>query len=614
MTGGFSGRILIVDLTRQSVSERTLDRDLAERFIGGLGICIRLADEYIPRESRALDPGNAIILGVGPLVGTSLPSTSRVFAVSRLPSSNTIGWCGAGGVSFGCQLKNSGFDHIVINGRAEKPVLLALVDDTVSILDAGRLWGKGIEETCDTLWEQYPHPAGVLAIGPGGENQVLFSMAFVDRIATLGRGGLGAVLGSKNLKAILVRGSRGVTISDRKSYKKLNSSFMKQIREYPYLKEWQHLGMVKSFPMVPVDTYDKIRKRRIACVSCPVGCKDAVEIPSRSATANPDSPYAADSGTTVVCSSSVVNLWTPVLYGMKDYRDAIHLVRQLDRCGLDTFEFYGVLTFTANLVKAGLLPAADVNPAIDFSSFDAMSAWVDNITLRRGIGDILAGGFKGMLAHFGADAGKHAPSLIKGMHPYTGPGSALPWDLFGTMELGQILDPRGPHVGSGGSPTYFAKRPLSVFYKHFERMGIPPDAMRRIIREDGPDDKRLRVGRLLKYSHSWFSMLVSMGICVRAQINRFYNADLCARLYEAVTGIPTTVADLQQRVGNVWALYQSINRRGEPGTDLDEMPPEQWLQHNGFREYLTGKPLTAATVREMINDYFDEWNNVPPFP
>ncbi|MFH2129820.1 MAG: aldehyde ferredoxin oxidoreductase N-terminal domain-containing protein [bacterium] len=593
--GGFAGKILIVDLTRGMITEKKLDEELAERFIGGLGICFKLAADFIPPGCGPLAPENAIILGVGPLVGTSLPSTSRVFAVSRLPSSNTIGWCGAGGADFGCQLKNAGYDHIVILGKADRPVYLSIVAGHVEIQDAGHLWGRGVEDTCETLWEEYPHPAGVLAIGQGGENGVVFSMAFIDRIATLGRGGLGAVMGSKNLKAILVRGKKGIRVSDRREYKQLITPFLRQIREYPYLKESQRMGMTKSFPYVSTDIYQKIRKRRIACVSCPIGCKDAVEIA--------DGDYQG----TTVCSSSVINLFIPVIYGLEDYREAIRLVHLLDGYGLDTFEFFGVLKFAHALLEKGMIPPSDVDGEIDLLSLASLETWAERIALRQGFGDTLADGFNGMINRYGTEAKQYAPALGKGMHPYTGPGSALPWDLFGTMELGQILDPRGPHVGSGGSPTYFARRPLTVFYKHFERMGIPKDAFDRIIVGRSPETHQLKVGRLLKYSHSWFALLGSMGICVRAQINRFYHAELCAGFYEAVTGIPTTVQSLRERVNRIWTLYRMLNLRDGSGNRAVADIPEQWLRSGGFKEYVTEQPLNRTAIIEMIGDYYDEW-------
>ncbi|MCJ7772061.1 MAG: aldehyde ferredoxin oxidoreductase C-terminal domain-containing protein, partial [Desulfobacterales bacterium] len=199
--------------------------------------------------------------------------------------------------------------------------------------------------------------------------------------------------------------------------------------------------------------------------------------------------------------------------------------------------------------------------------------------------------------------------LVKGIHPYTGPGSALPWELFGTMELGQVLDPRGPHVGSGGSPTYFAKRPLEVFPRHFERMGIPKSAIERILTssDDTGIEQSLNIGILLKYSHTWFSILGSMGICARGQINRFYNAALCAELYEAVTGIKTSLEDLRQRVDRIWTLYRMANLREGFKRDVQEVIPDQWFGDKGFKEYVTGKPLGKKQAQSMIEDYYEEW-------
>jgi aldehyde:ferredoxin oxidoreductase len=595
--GGFSGNILKIDLSEQIVERIPMDPSLAKDYIGGLGLTLKLAYDNIQPGINALDPGNTIVLGAGPFVGTDLPSTSRVFSVTKLPSSGTIGWCGAGGFHFGCEMKNTGYDHIIISGKSEHPVYIRIIDNDVQICDARNLWGMGVAETCEALWKDHERPVGVLSIGKAGENKVAFSMAFIDRISTLGRGGFGAVMGSKNLKAIMVKGNLGVEVADRKRFRVLRKPFLENIRQYPYLKEWQHLGMLKSFPAVPVETYEGIKKRRLACVSCPIGCKEIVEIP--------DGPFKG----MMVHTSSAMNLFTGLNYGFKDYRESIKLIATLDEYGLDMFEFFGLMGFAKVLHEKGLISKTDLDSEMRIDSLASMETWAEKIVARKGLGDVLANGFAGMLAAFGEDSKKFAPPLIKGIHPYTGPGSALPWDLFGTMELGQALDPRGPHVGSGGSPTYFAKRPLEVFPKHFERMGIPASATDRIISssDDSSVEKALHIGILLKYSHSWFSILGSMGICARGQINRFYNAELCAQLYEAVTGITTDVDDLRQRVDRIWTLYKMANLRDGFNKDTHEILPEQWFGENGFKDYVSGKPLNMDQAQKMIEDYYEEW-------
>lgn len=595
--GGFAGKILWVDLTKGVTRQEPLDMSLAEKYIGGLGLCIKLYSDAIEPGCDPLSPENPIILGAGPLVGTSLPSTSRVYAVSKLPASGTIGWCGAGGFIFGAMLKNAGFDHVVIRGRSERPVYLTIFDDDVRLNEADHLWGSTVEGATHTLGQKHGMPSGVLAIGQAGENLVPFSMAFIDRISTLGRGGFGAVMGSKNLKAVVVKGTGGVTVADRKRYRALSNELLGKIRTWPHLREAQEMGLVQAFPVVSQDEYRGIKKRRAACVSCPIGCKDIVEIP--------DGPFKG----LVKCSSSVVNLYTPVLYGFKDHREAIKCMATIDDYGIDMFEFFGVMAMAKRLIDQGIIPADGADPKIRLDSLDSMEAWARKISLREGLGEVLGRGFNGIIEEYGQQAKEFAPALIKGMHPYAGPGSALAWNFFGTMELGQVLDPRGPHVGSGGSPTYFAKRPLEVFPNHLNRMGVPSEAIDRIVKGAGAakETQELKVGALLRYSHSWFATLGSLGICARGQINRFYDAELCARLYEAVTGIRTDLPALRLRVDRIWTLYRMANLREGLEPHKQETPPDQWFSEAGFKNYLTGHRLTRLETEHMIAEYYSEW-------
>ncbi len=585
--GGFAGRILSVDLTNRATEVMPLDIALAGRFGGGLGMCIRLAWDHLDPACGALAPENTIVLGAGPLVGTDLPATSRVYAVAKLPGSGTIGWCGAGGMTFGCSLKNAGYDHVVIRGRADTPVYLQIADDDIEIRDAGPLRGMDVGETCEALQDRHGRPSGVISIGRAGENLVSFAMAYVDRISTLGRGGLGAVMGSKNLKAVVVRGTKGIHAAHRKAYRELSRDLIGKIRAYPYLKEWQELGLLKSLPVVPRELYLQLKARRVACVSCPLGDKDILKIPGETG------------GEDIVCSSSAVNLFMPLIYGMKEPLDAARCVARLDGLGMDMFEFFGIMAFARRLQDRGMLPGSP----IDVASLSSMLSWADRISRRQGPGAVLAEGFRGMFKEFGHEAAALAPPTSRGMITYVGPDAALPWNLFGTMELGQVLDPRGPHVGAGGSPTYFAKRELEVFPQHLRRMGVPDDAVYRILPGLGTPGQKLKVGRLLRYSHRWFTILGSLGICARAQVNRFYDARLCAQLYQAVTGIPTSLEDLGLRADRAWTLLRMANVQAGSGR---EGLPGKWFQEPGFRDYLTGEPLGADDARAMIGEYYDE--------
>jgi aldehyde:ferredoxin oxidoreductase len=595
--GGFAGTVLVVDLARGTIMKEPLDPALARDFIGGLGLTVKLAYEDLVPGTDALAPENPIVLGAGPLVGTDLPASSRLFSITKLPTSGTIGWSGAGGVTFACMMKNAGYDHIVIKGRADRPVYLEIIDDEVVLRDASSLWGLGISATCDALWKDYGRPTGVVAIGQGGERGVKFSMAYVDRIATLGRGGFGAVMGSKNLKAIVARGTRGVSVADRKGYKTLKKSIFERMRTYPHLKECHEMGLINSMPFVEKETYLHIKKRRVACVSCPIGCKDVVEIKD------------GDLKGKVVCSSSAINLFTPIIYGMKDYRESIQLISDLDEYGLDMFEFMGLMVFAKTLAENGLIPRDSAEPRIEIESLASMEAWARKIAGREGLGDVLADGFPGVIDAFGAKAEELAPALVKGMHPYAGPGAALPWHLFGSMELGQVLDPRGPHVGSSGSPTYFARRPLEVFPGHLDRMGVPEDEIEGLLpKGDKGEIEGLRVGGLLRHSHRWFAILGSLGVCARAQINRFYSASFCAEAYQAVTGIETPLSALRERADRAWTLLRMANLREGFQREREEALPRKWFGDRGFQDYVSEEPLTVADSEQMIDDYYQAWD------
>ena len=604
--GGFAGNILEVDLGEGAAQARPLDSELCEKYIGGFGICVKLAYDAIRPGTDPLAPQAPLVLGAGPLVGTSLPASSRVYAVAKLPESGAVGWCGAGGMHLGCMMKNAGFDHVIVRGRAKRPVYLSIENGEARIRDASALWGLGVEKTAEALWDLHGRPAGVITIGPAGENLVAYAMAYVDRFSSLGRGGFGAVMGSKNLKAVVIRGSLGVRVAERKQYRKLHDGLMDRIGNYKYLKEWQDLGLVKSLPLISREDYFKVKKRRVACVSCPIGDKDVVQVPD-----------GAHAGLTA-CSSSMANLCMPLVYGFSDFRDAIACITELDSLGMDMFEFFGIMQFARALADHGILRLEPSEPAIDLASHESMRVWARRIALRQGTGDLLAGGFSAILDRFGEKASEHAPSLAKNMLTYVGPRGPLPWGLMGTMELGQALDPRGPHVGASGSPTYFEKRPLSVFPKHLARMGVPPEAMARILPGTdmpGGEPTGLSVGRMLKYSQVWFAILGSLGLCARAQINRFYDSALAAELYRAVTGIPASSETLAFKAQRVWTLLRMANAR-EGFTRVQDACPEKWFQEPAFKDYLTGRPVTRADLDRYTDEYYDEqgWDKKTGLP
>lgn len=568
----FAGKILVIDLSNSKVTKSSTITTTIKEYIGGFGLCAKFACELIKPDIEPLNPSNSLVIGAGLLVGTNAPATSRVYTFTKLPANGAIGWGGGGGVTFGCNLKFAGYDAVIITGKSERPVFIRVEDDNVEIADAEDIWRLGVGETCKRLRKDYGD-GGIMAVGQAGESLVKYSMMYIDGLSTVGRGGIGAVMGSKNLKALFVKGNGSVEVKDKKKFDRVVTELLERIRSYPYLKEWQDFGLLKSLPVIPRDVYLKLRKRRIACVSCPIGDKDLIELDGEE-----------------IYATSAANLATPTVMGMS-YKDAMKLVAKLDDYGMDMFEFLGILSFAKELNEKGELELED---EVDFTSLDCMLSWARKIAFREGSGDWLANGFGEIERKFGVKA----KSIVKNMRAYVTPKGPLLWNLFGTMELSQLLDPRGPHVAAGGSPTYFAKRSPESFRRHLLRMGVPDKKIEEILRGG------INIGKLLCYSHIWFTTLASLGICARAQINRFYSADICAELYSAATGIKLSKNQLIDRAKEIWRMLKLANFRAGFAREKD-LPPEDWFD-NGFMDYVTGEPLSREDVEKMMDEYYVE--------
>ena len=200
-------RLLRVDLTSKTVSDVQLDYSYFNGFIGGWGVGIKLASEEIKAGAEATDPSTPIIICAGLMSGTSVPGSSRTAVVTKYPLTGAVSM-GNGGLNFADALKHSGYDIVDITGVSEEgPVYLEITDKGAAIKSANDLWGRDIYETTNVLTDRYGLRSSVLAIGPAGENGCNISLALIDNCGTVGKGGLGAVMGSKGLKQFVACGN-----------------------------------------------------------------------------------------------------------------------------------------------------------------------------------------------------------------------------------------------------------------------------------------------------------------------------------------------------------------------------------------------------------------------
>ncbi len=227
---GWTGKLLRVDLTAEKIKEEVLDEELARKYIGARGLASKLFYDEVSPDIDPLSPENKLFIATGPLTGTLANGSGRIDVVTKGPLNGTIAASNSGGY-WGAELKYAGFDMVVFEGRSDNPVYLWIDNGDYQLKDASHLWGKSTYETDSTLRDETHREARVLCIGPAGENQVLFASVMNDRDRAAGRSGVGAVMGSKNLKAVVVRGKQGVRVADQEKFMETALEVKKKIAE-----------------------------------------------------------------------------------------------------------------------------------------------------------------------------------------------------------------------------------------------------------------------------------------------------------------------------------------------------------------------------------------------
>ncbi len=302
---GWAGTVLRVDLDRGAVTPEPLDPAVAREFIGGRGLGI----QYLLREldpcCDPLDPGNLMVMAAGPLTGTRTPTGARYMVTTRSPLTGAITCSNAGG-RFPAELKRAGIDAILVSGRAPEPVYLWIEDGRAELRPAGHLWGLTTPQTDDAVRAETHEEARVACIGPAGERLVRFASIMNDRHRAAGRSGVGAVMGSKNLKAVAVRGTGAVPVADPAAFDEVHREVMGRFHEatreqppalrvhgtavtvmatqsYGVLptKNWQQ-GTFDGWRGIHGETLtERFLVRPSACFSCPIACgrRTRVDVP-----------------------------------------------------------------------------------------------------------------------------------------------------------------------------------------------------------------------------------------------------------------------------------------------------------------------------------------------
>lgn len=405
---GYTGKLLRVNLSYREVSIEPLNMEWAKKHLGCQGLGARYLYEELSPRIDPLAPDNKILVVTGPLTGTIAPSAQKYVLVTKSPLTNIFIDSTAGG-HFGPEVKYAGYDVIIIEGRSDSPVYLLIRDSKVEIKDASRLWGKDTITTEDSIKGWWGDTVKVLSIGPAGEKMVKFACVVTEYSRVNGRGGIGAVFGSKNLKAIAVKGSGGVGVADpegfvRSSRKAMIEGIIEN-KSAPISIGWRGGmgtsetvdwvneagilptrnftgGTFESFEKINSKAMKKIRTRIRACAQCPMACSNYVEIK--------DGPYA---GTAL----EGPEYETLALLGANCSIDNISAIAKMNlicnELGMDTMTAGTIASWAMECYEKGILNDKDTDGlALTFGNYEALIQLLTKIANREGIGDLLAEG------------------------------------------------------------------------------------------------------------------------------------------------------------------------------------------------------------------------------
>ncbi len=585
MGDGYQGKILRVDLTNEKITTEPLNKEWAKQFIGGKGLGARYLFEELKPGTDPLSPDNILSIWTGPLVGTMVPLTGRYVIVTKSPLTGTFLDSYAGGF-FGSELKYTGFDGVIIKGKAKKLSYLWITDGKAEIRDAKNLAGKDTYKTEELIRKEVGHKfARVAAIGPAGEKLGLISSVTSDLTRNAARGGTGAVFGSKNLKAIAVKGSTGVEVQNIEEFTKMaKEMILKDVVENP-----DHAGMITDgTPILVAMSNDagilptkhwrtgvfedsrgidsdalksRVLVRKKACFDCAIACGSYAKVNKGifkgAATEGPE--YE----TLGLCGSNC---------GIKNIEAIVKFVEDCDRLGLDSISAGNVVALAMDLYEKGVLTKKDTGGLdLKFGNEEAYSKMPAMIANRQAIGNVLADGAK----RAAKKIGKGAEKLIVEVKGLEYPA----YDPRGTigMALAYATSDRGAcHLRAWpvAADAYGSQDPWN------------PEGKAATCVEDQT-----------RTSVKW-----SFIFCDFYSVN-FPNM---AKYYTAVTGVKADEDHLRKVGRRIWNLTRAFNVR-EGFSRKDDTLPERMEKEPLPDGKPKGHVVPKGDFEKMLSEYYKLW-------
>jgi len=589
---GYAGKILYVDLTTGRTRTEKLSEDDAKKYVGGIGLGMKL---YLSNSKAGVNPlssENPLVLALGPVSGTMFPTGGNGHAfISKSPETGGVGEAVSHG-TFGAELKRAGYDAVILTGKAEKPVYLWIDDDAIQLLDASNVWGKSPFETEDAIkGEIGDYYVRVASIGLAGEKQSKIACIINEKTRAAGRTGLGAVMGSKNLKAIAVRGTNDIVVAKPEEFIEMVKEFHERMKG-PAAQKYRTLGTAgnlliqNSLYCLPTrngnNAYfenaervsgealnDRYIAKIIACNSCAMRCEHEAVVH--------EGPYKG-----TLARMEYDNIWALGPNCGVDKLDAI--IKAAELCnyyGLDATSTGVAISFLMDCHENGILSHEELD-GIDahFGNADALVQLVEKIGKREGIGDILADGVKVAAEKIGKNSIQLAQQ-IKGLEV---PGYDL--RCLKTTALSFAVSFRGADHNRSGAYSMELKGKVD-----------------RLKAEKGR-------GKLVKDAEDIYVLIDSLIICKNAKGTLYKKIEEMAKLYNLVTGIEMTAEQLGIAAERISTLAKLINIREGFSRKDDTLPWKVMNQPITEEGPVKGAVVTQEELDLLLDDYYQArgWN------
>jgi len=576
---GWAGKILRVNLSEGKIVKEDLNIEDAKNFIGARGLGTKIMYDEVDPQVDPFSPENKLIFATGPLTGTLATSGGRYDVVTKGPLTGTIAASNSGGY-FGPELKFAGYDLIIFEGKAKEPVYLYIYDDDVELRCAKHLWGKSTHETTEILMEENGENFKVACIGPAGEKKVLFANIINDMHRAAGRTGVGAVMGSKNLKAIAVRGTKGIRVAARDKFKEAVLNARKKLAEHPVTSQGLPtygtnvlVNIINQSGILPTRNFqdgyfeeadktggetltETLLIRNKGCFACSIGCGRV--------TAIKQGPYKGEGE-----GPEYETAWA---YGAQCGVDNLEAITKANyicnEMGLDTISMGSTIACAMELFEKGYITEEEVGMKLNFGNADAIVELTRKTGLREGFGDKLALGSYRLAESYGVP--ELSMSVKKQEMPAYDPRGAQGMGLeYATSNRG------GCHVrGYLTSP---------------EILGVPEKI-----------DPHTTEGKAqwLKTFQDLTAALDSSGICLFTTFG--IGGDEISAMLSSATGIDYSTDDFLKAGDRIWNLERLFNLKAGLTADDDTLPPRL------LKEPIKSGPSKGKVVKldEMKGDYY----------